>query len=97
MLKAVTREEAERFELPGRDWYHYSGPAITGAEHLTLGFSVFPAGSAPDGHIHPSQEETIYIGSGHGELVTPVGTVALNPETTVTTQRSPPDPATWRW
>jgi quercetin dioxygenase-like cupin family protein len=83
MLKAVTRNEAERFELPGRDWYHYSGPGITGAEHLTVGFAVFPAGSAPEGHVHPSQEETIYIVSGHGELVTPEGTVALEPGTTV--------------
>ncbi len=83
MLKAVTREEAERFDLPGRDWYHHSGPAITGAEHLTPGFSVVPAGSAPDGHVHPSQEETIYIVAGHRELVTPEGTVALEPETTV--------------
>jgi mannose-6-phosphate isomerase-like protein (cupin superfamily) len=83
MLKAVTREEAELFELPGRDWYHYSGPNITGAKHLTVGFSVFPADSAPEGHVHPSQEETIYIVAGHGELVTPEGTVALEPGTAV--------------
>ena len=83
MLKAVTREEAVRYELPGRDWYHYSGPEITGAQHLTLGFSVFPAGSAPEGHVHPSQEETMYTTKGHGELVTPEGTVPLEPGTTV--------------
>jgi len=83
MLKAVTRDEAELFELPGRKWYHYSGPTITGAEHLTVGFAVFPAGSAPEGHVHPSQEEAIYITKGHGELVTPEGTVPLEPGTTV--------------
>ena len=45
MLKAVTRDEAELFELPGRKWYHYSGPALTGAEHLTVGFAIFQSGS----------------------------------------------------
>lgn len=83
MLRAVTRQEATRYELPGRDWYHYSGPEITGAKHLTLGLSVFPEDSAPEGHTHPAEEETIYIVSGHGELVTPEGTVALEPGTTV--------------
>lgn len=83
MLRAVTREHAVRYELPGRDWYHYSGPGITGAQHLTVGFSVFPAGSAPEGHVHPTQEETIYIIAGHGELVTPEGTVPLEQGTAV--------------
>src|SRR5215207_10222826 len=77
VLKAVSREEAVRYELPGRDWYHYCGPEITGAQHLTLGFAVFPVGSAPEGHLHPAQEETIYIVAGHGELVTPYATVRL--------------------
>ena len=83
MLKAVTREEAEPFELPGRVWYHYSGPAITGAKHVTVGYTVLPEGNAPEGHTHPSEEETIYIVSGHGELVTPEGKVALEPGTAV--------------
>ena len=83
MLKAVTREEAELFELPGRDWYHYSGPTMTGAKHSTVGFSGFPPGSAPEGHVHPTQEETIYIVAGHGELVSPEGTVPLEPGTAV--------------
>lgn len=42
-----------------------------------------PPGSAPEGHVHPSQEETIYIVAGHGELVTPEGTVPLEPGTAV--------------
>ena len=60
MLKAVRREEATVFNLPGRDWFLYHGPE-TGAENLTIGFSVFPPGSAPEGHVHPTQEEIIYI------------------------------------
>lgn len=83
MVKAVSRGEAELYELPGRNWYHYSGPEITGAQHLTVGFSIFPEGSAPEGHVHLSEEETIYIVAGHGELITPEGSVALEPGTTV--------------
>ena len=35
------------------------------------------------GEDAPTQEEVIYIISGHGELVTPDGTVALEPGTCV--------------
>lgn len=83
MLKTVTKDEARVFNLPGREWLHYSGPEITGAQHLTVGYAVFPAGSAPEGHVHPTQEETIYIVSGNGELVTPEGTAKLEPGTVV--------------
>jgi len=82
MLKAVRREEAEVYALPGRDWLLYFGPE-TGAKNLTVGFSTFPPGSAPEGHMHPTQEEIIYIISGTGELVTPEGTVPLAPGTAV--------------
>lgn len=82
-LRTVTREQAKVYELPGRDWYHYIGPEINGAKYLTIGYSVFPAGSAPEGHVHPSQEEVIYIISGRGELVTPEGTAVLEPGTSV--------------
>ncbi len=83
MLTAVTREQAETFNLPGRDWFLYIGPESSPAENMTVGFATFPAGSAPPGHIHPTQEEIIYITSGHGELVTPEGTAKLEPGTVV--------------
>jgi oxalate decarboxylase/phosphoglucose isomerase-like protein (cupin superfamily) len=83
MVKAVRRDEVEVHHLPGRDWYLYIGPENTPAQNLTIGFSTFPEGSAPPGHVHPTQEECIYIISGHGELVTPDGTVALEPGTAV--------------
>lgn len=82
-LRAVTRKEARVYKLPGRDWLHYIGPEINGAQNLTVGFSVFPPDSAPEGHVHPTQEEVIYIISGNGELVTPQGTAALEPGTCV--------------
>ena len=83
MLRAVRREESRVYHLPGRDWYHYVGPEINDAKNITVGFSVFPAGSAPEGHVHPTQEEVIYIVAGRGELVTPEGTVDLEPGTVV--------------
>ena len=82
-LTAVTREEARAFNLPGRDWLHYIGPEINGSQNLTIGYSVFPPGSAPEGHVHPTQEECIFIVAGHGELVTPEGTAVLAPGTCV--------------
>lgn len=83
MLKAVRRDEAQAHNLPGRDWFLYIGPETTGAENMTVGWATFPAGSAPEGHVHPTQEEIIFITAGHGELVTPEGTVALEPGTAV--------------
>ena len=83
MLKAVKRDEAEAFNLPGRDWFLYIGPESSEAKNMTVGFATFPEGSAPPGHVHPIQEEIIYITSGHGELVTPEGTAKLDPGTVV--------------
>jgi oxalate decarboxylase/phosphoglucose isomerase-like protein (cupin superfamily) len=83
MLKSVRRDQAQVFELPGREWRLYVGPETTDARNLTVGWATFPAGSAPEGHVHPTQEEIIYIISGHGQLVTPEGTAELEPGTAV--------------
>ena len=83
MLKRVRRDEAVRYELPGRDWYLCVGPQNSAARNVTVGLAVFPAGSAPAGHVHESQEEVIYVTSGRGQLVTPQGTVDLEPGTSV--------------
>jgi oxalate decarboxylase/phosphoglucose isomerase-like protein (cupin superfamily) len=82
-LKAVKKNEAEVFDLPGRSWLHYVGPSMNGAKNITVGFSEFPGGSAPEGHVHPTQEEVIYIISGKGKLVSPENTVELEPGTVV--------------
>ena len=71
MLKALKREEAPVYHLPGRDWFLCIGPENTDAKNATLGVAVFPEGSAPSGHVHPAEEELIYIVAGHGQLVTP--------------------------
>jgi mannose-6-phosphate isomerase-like protein (cupin superfamily) len=79
MLKAVSRDDATMYHLPGRDWSYCIGPLNSDAKNVVLGVSLFPPGSAPAGHVHPKEEEVIYIVSGHGKLVTPEETVALSP------------------
>jgi len=83
MLKRVPRQQAEVYHLPGRDFFLCIGPANSDAKNLALGLAVFPAGSAPAGHVHPAEEEVIHVVSGRGELVTPEGTAQLEPGTTV--------------
>ena len=69
MLTRTTRQEADVYHLPGRDFYLYIGPDNSEAKNVALGVAVFAAGAAPPGHIHPAEEEVIYIVSGSGELV----------------------------
>lgn len=83
MLKWATRDQATLFELPGRSWWLLMGPEMSGGANMTFGLAHFPAGSAPPGHTHDSQEEIIYVMAGNGELVTSEGTVSLRPGTTV--------------
>ncbi len=83
MFKRTRRRDAEVYHLPGRDFLLCIGPNNSDAKNIALGVAVFPGGSAPPGHIHPAEEEVIYIVSGHGELVTPEGTAELEPGVTV--------------
>lgn len=83
MIKRVARADAEIFALPGRNWYLYIGPQNSPARNVTVGVSVFPAGSAPTGHVHDIQEETIYVTSGRGRLVTAEATAELEPGVSV--------------
>jgi quercetin dioxygenase-like cupin family protein len=83
MLKRVSRQEAKVYHLPGRDFLLCVSPVNSDAKNLALGLAVFPAGSAPPGHIHPAEEEVIHVMSGTGELVTPEGTAQLEPGVTV--------------
>ncbi len=79
MLTATRREEAPVLHLPGRDWYLLLGPETTPAERATLGYSRFPGGSAPEGHVHDHEEELIYVVAGSGWLVAPDERVRLEP------------------
>jgi quercetin dioxygenase-like cupin family protein len=71
MIKRVAREDAEKVPLPGRVWHSYFSPKDDTSERVSLGVSIFPPGSMPEGHVHPAEEETIYCVSGRGRIVTP--------------------------
>jgi quercetin dioxygenase-like cupin family protein len=79
MIKRVARSEAEVVPLPGRTWHAYFGPHNSPARNVSMGVSVFPAGSRPAGHVHPAEEETIYCAAGRGRIVTPDGTADVEP------------------
>ena len=79
MFTRIERAETRITPLPGRTWYAYVGPATAPTERTSMGVSIFPAGSRPEGHVHPGQEETVYCVSGHGRLVCPEGSVELEP------------------
>ncbi len=83
MIKRVARPEAEAVALPGRVWHTYIGPQNTPTERVSLGVSVFPPGSRPTGHVHDTQEETIYCAAGRGRIVTPEATAEIEPGVTV--------------
>jgi quercetin dioxygenase-like cupin family protein len=78
-LIAVERGKAETLDLPGRQWGLLLGPENVGSKNATLGFAVFPGGSAPPGHVHPSEEEMVYVTAGRGRLVSERATVQLFP------------------
>lgn len=82
MLHGVRVEDAEVFQLPGRQVSYLVGPKTTGANNVTVGLCVWPQGGQPR-HVHTEQEETIYIVSGRGEISCPENTVALEPGTAV--------------
>ena len=79
MIKRVERREAAALPLPGRDWFLYIGPENSPAHNVSVGVSVYPAGSKPAGHVHETQEETVYVTAGHGRIVTPEASADLEP------------------
>src|ERR1039457_5892904 len=78
-LVAVRQEDATLIALPGREWGLLLGPDNVAARNITLGHSIFPGGSAPAGHVHPAEEEMIYVLSGRGRLVVHDKVVDLQP------------------
>jgi len=83
MLKRVELPDATVYHLPGRDFLLCISPENSDAKNVAFGIVVFPAGSAPEGHTHPAEEEVIHVLSGRGKLVTPDGTADLAPGVTV--------------
>jgi putative monooxygenase len=79
IIASVARSDVAPVELPGREWGLLLGPDNVGATHLTLGFADFPGGSAPLGHVHPTEEEMMYVLSGSGRLISGDQALKLEP------------------
>ena len=79
MIKRVARDEAEQVPLPGRVWHSYFGPRDGVSNLVSLGVSVYPPGSKPEGHVHAAEEETIYCTAGRGRIVTSDGVAEVEP------------------
>jgi quercetin dioxygenase-like cupin family protein len=79
MITRVSRDEAQVYPLPGRDWLYYIGPEITDTQRVSIGLAVYPPGSRPTGHVHPGEEETIYCVRGRGRIATEASTAEVEP------------------
>ena len=82
MLQAVRVQDAQVYQLPGRQVSYLVGPNTTDAKNITMGLCVWPQGGQPY-HVHTEHEETIYIVSGRGEITCPEGTIPLEAGTAV--------------
>lgn len=77
MLTRITRAETAVTPLPGRDWHTYVGPQNTPTERVSMGVSVYEPEARPTGHVHATQEETVYCVSGRGRLISAEGNAEL--------------------
>lgn len=83
MLISSKASTAPVYALPGRSFVLLHGPGPIGAKNLSVGLSVFPAGSAPAGHVHRGEEEIVYVVAGRGRLVADDSEVELEPGVSV--------------
>ena len=69
-LKHVIHEsEVEAKKLPGRDHKMIIGPLNFGpARNMCFGVADFPANAHAPAHVHPAEEEVIYVLTGSGEM-----------------------------
>lgn len=81
MIELTHRSAARTWRLPGRDWQLLLGPQNSATKKLTLSIATFPAGSAPPGHVHPEEEEMVYVLSGRGRLLAGTASYPLEPGT----------------
>jgi mannose-6-phosphate isomerase-like protein (cupin superfamily) len=83
MPKGVSRQESTVYELPERDWYPVHRAAELSSQQPDRGRGRVSERISPSGHVHESQEEVIYVISGHVQLVTPERTIDLKTGTSV--------------
>jgi len=68
-MYTIHEDQVEYKKLPGRDHKMIIGPQdFGGARNMCFGVAVFPPVSHAPAHVHPKEEEVIYVLSGHGEI-----------------------------
>ena len=79
MIQRVTRDQAPIVRLPGRTIHAYLRQDLAPNTTFSTHVAVFPPGSRPEGHVHETQAEAIYVINGRGRLVTPDAVAELEP------------------
>lgn len=65
----IHENEVEAVALTGRDHKMIIGPGRFGdAKNMCFGVAYFPPNSQAPGHVHPGEEEIIYVLSGKGRI-----------------------------
>lgn len=82
----VKAQDVVGTQLPGRLWKIMIGPENGGCKNMTFGVVSFPPGSNPGTHVHPGEEEIIYVISGRGETKVGEKIYPLEPGVTVFTE-----------
>jgi mannose-6-phosphate isomerase-like protein (cupin superfamily) len=68
-MYTIHEDQVEFKKLPGRDHKMIIGPQnFGGAKNMCFGVAVFPPVSHAPAHVHPKEEEILYVLSGHGEV-----------------------------
>jgi len=75
----VKEKDVGGIQLPGRLWKKLIGPENGGCKNMIFGVVSFPPDSNPGTHVHPNEEEIIYVLSGHGETKVGGKTYPLEP------------------
>ena len=64
----IHESEVPAKKLPGRDHKMIISPTSLGSKRMCFGIAIFPPESHAPSHIHPGEEEIIYILSGYGQI-----------------------------
>jgi quercetin dioxygenase-like cupin family protein len=76
-VSSSTYDEQHLYHLEGRDWQLLFGPQTGQSERMTMSIATLPPGSEPPLHIHPQEEEQVYVLGGRGRFLTDHDSIPL--------------------
>jgi quercetin dioxygenase-like cupin family protein len=74
-----TYDDDHLYHLDGRDFQLLLGPQTGESERMTMSIATFPPGSRPPLHVHPKEEEQVFVISGRGKFLTEDDSIQLEP------------------